>query len=214
MSALKIHEIFHSIQGESTFAGKPTVFVRTAACNLRCTWCDTRYAYGRGNLLEVDVILEKVAEFGARHVCVTGGEPLGQKGTYSLLSALVAKGYVVSLETNGSFSVKDVPAGVVKVIDIKCPASGETENMAWENLALAVRPDQFKFVIASESDFLWARELCETRSLPERAEVLFSPSFGQVAPADLARWILDARLPVTFQMQMHKAIWSPDARGV
>lgn len=214
MSALKIHEIFHSIQGESTFVGKPTVFVRTSACNLRCTYCDTAYAFGRGTLMEIDEILAHVAKYPVRHVCVTGGEPLGQKGTVELLARLVDKGYVVSLETNGSFSVKEVPAGVVKVVDIKCPESGESEAMCWENLELTRSPDQFKFVVASRADFDWSRALCEKHALWDRAEVLFSPSFGDVEPKDLAAWILETGMPVTFQMQLHKAIWAPEARGV
>jgi len=147
---IKINEIFFSIQGESLLAGKPTVFVRTAACNLRCTWCDTRHSYWEGALMKVEDILTEVQKFGGEYVCVTGGEPLGQRGTITLLDQLLQRGYTVSLETNGSFSIKDVPLKVIKVIDIKCPDSGEVDSLAWENLSLAQKDDQFKFVVASK----------------------------------------------------------------
>lgn len=211
---LKINEIFFSIQGESLLAGKPTVFVRTATCNLRCVWCDSKYSYWQGQLMTVDQIVAKVKENETRYVCLTGGEPLGQRGSIPLMTRLVAEGYTVSLETNGSFSIKDVPLDVVKVIDVKCPDSGETDSMAWENFALAKPHDQFKFVVASKKDFDWAQELCREHKLHEKCTVLFSPAYGKVSPVELASWILKSSVPVTMQMQMHKEIWGPNEKGV
>jgi len=213
-AALKINEIFYSIQGESLLAGKPTVFVRTSTCNLRCSWCDTRYAYWQGKRMTVDEILSEVEKHGAEYVCLTGGEPLGQRASIPLMQKLLEKGYTVSLETNGSFSVKDVPLKVIKVIDIKCPDSNESENMAWENLALARPEDQFKFVVASRADFDWAQKLAEEHHLHEKCTVLFSPAYGKVKPAELASWILKSKAPVTLQLQLHKEIWGPDEKGV
>ncbi len=213
-ASLKINEIFFSIQGESLLAGKPTVFVRTATCNLRCTYCDTRYAFWEGKVMSIDAILEEVRKFGGEYVCLTGGEPLGQKGSIVLMEKLLAEKYTVSLETNGSFSIKDVPLAVIKVIDIKCPDSGEAETIAWENLSLARKEDQFKFVVASRADFDWSQKVCQDHKLHERCSVLFSPAYGKVSPSDLAKWILDAHAKVTMQLQMHKEIWGPNERGV
>lgn len=211
---LRINEIFHSIQGESVLAGKPSVFVRTSACNLRCVWCDTTYAYWKGKVMGLDEIMDKVRSFETQYVCVTGGEPLGQKSTLSLLRRLVDAKYTVSLETNGSFSVKDVPVEVIKVIDIKCPGSGESESNCWENLDLVQKHDNIKFVVASKEDFDWANNINRENSLDQKCTVLFSPVYGTVKPADLARWILDSKAPVTMQTQMHKDIWGPKERGV
>jgi len=213
-ASLKINEIFFSIQGESLLAGKPTVFVRTATCNLRCTWCDTKYSYWQGNVMGIPEILEKVRAFGGKYVCLTGGEPLGQRGSLDLMRGLLKEGYTVSLETNGSFSIKEVPLEVVKVIDVKCPESGESESMAWENLALARPHDQFKFVVASKADFDWALKVCEEHHLEEKCHILYSPVHGKVKPHELARWILDSKAPVTMQVQLHKEIWGPNERGV
>ena len=211
---IRINEIFHSIQGESLLAGKPTVFVRTSECNLRCSWCDTKYAYWEGNLMTVPEILTAIKKYETEYVCVTGGEPLGQRGTIPLMHDLLAEKYTVSLETNGSFSVKEVPAEVMKIIDIKCPDSGVTAAMAWENLALAKPHDQFKFVVASRKDFDWADDICREHKLHEKCTVLYSPAYGLVKPAELAGWILDSKSKVTMQMQLHKEIWGPDERGV
>lgn len=211
---LKINEIFFSIQGESLLAGKPSVFVRTSECNLRCTWCDTKYAYWKGDLLTIDQVLAKIKEHETQYVCVTGGEPLSQRGTYVLMRTLLDLGYTVSLETNGSYSIKDVPLDVIKVIDIKCPDSGVSEAMAWENLDLARQHDQFKFVVASRKDFDWAEKVCADHKLYEKCTVLYSPAYGLVKPAELAKWILDSKAKVTMQMQMHKEIWGPNERGV
>jgi len=212
--SLKINEIFYSIQGESLLAGKPTVFVRTATCNLRCTYCDTRYAFWHGNVMPLAKVLEEVKKFDPQYVCLTGGEPLGQKGAITLMQALLAEKYTVSLETNGSFSIKDVPLDVIKVIDLKCPDSGEEGSIAWENLDLVRPHDQFKFVVASRADFDWAQKVCADHRLHEKCAVLFSPVFGKVPPAELAKWILDSHAPVTLQVQLHKEIWGPNQRGV
>lgn len=211
---LKINEIFHSIQGESLLAGKPTVFVRTSFCNLRCTWCDTKYSYWEGEVMTLSQIMEKVKSFGAKYVCVTGGEPLSQRGTIELMRLLLDAGYTVSLETNGSFSIKDVPLQVIKIVDIKCPDSNESKSMAWENLDLIRKEDQFKFVVASRGDFDWAMKVVTEHKLEEKCTVLYSPAYGKISPRDLAAWILDAHAPVTMQMQMHKEIWGTDERGV
>lgn len=213
-ATLKINEIFFSIQGESLLAGKPTVFVRTATCNLRCTWCDTKYSYWQGSVMTLPQILEKVKSFGGKYVCLTGGEPLGQKGSIDLMRELLKEGYTVSLETNGSFSIKEVPLDVVKVVDIKCPDSGESESMAWENLSLVRQHDQFKFVVASKGDFDWALKVCQDHRLEEKCHILYSPVHGKVKPQELANWILDAKAPVTMQIQLHKEIWGPNERGV
>jgi 7-carboxy-7-deazaguanine synthase len=212
--SLKINEIFYSIQGESLLAGKPTVFIRTAACNLRCVYCDTRYAFWEGKVMDLESILAEVKKHDPQYVCVTGGEPMGQKGTLVLLQRLLKEGYTVSLETNGSFSIKDVPIDVIKVIDLKCPDSGESSHMAWENLALVKPHDQFKFVIASKSDFDWSQQVIRDHNLEEKCGLLFSPVYQKVSPSELAKWILDDHAPVTMQMQLHKEIWGPNERGV
>ncbi len=213
-ASLKINEIFFSIQGESLLAGKPTVFVRTSTCNLRCTYCDTRYAFWEGKVMDVDAILTEVKKHDTEYVCLTGGEPLGQKGSIVLMQKLLDLGYTVSLETGGAFSVKDVPLKVIKVIDLKCPDSGETAAMAWENLSLARKEDQFKFVVSSKADFDWSQKVCEDHKLHEKSTVLFSPVYGKVSPSELAKWILDSHAKVTMQLQMHKEIWGPNERGV
>lgn len=211
---LKINEIFLSIQGESLLVGKPTVFVRTATCNLRCTYCDTKYSFWQGKVMGLPEILAEVKKHETEYVCLTGGEPLGQKGIYPLMRQLLDQKYIVSLETNGAFSIKDVPLDVIKVVDVKCPDSGESESMAWENLDLIRPTDQLKFVVASQKDFEWSNALCQDHKLYEKCAVLFSPAYGLVKPADLARWILNSKAKVTMQTQMHKEIWGPNTRGV
>lgn len=214
MSALKIHEIFFSIQGESLLVGKPTVFVRLATCNLRCTYCDTRHAFWHGTLMEQADILAQVRKHKTKYVCLTGGEPLGQKGIYPLMDALLAEGYTVSLETNGAFPIDRVPAAVIKVIDLKTPGSGEAEANDWSNCGRALAHDQFKFVVASREDFEWACDKCDEHGLFEKCPVLFSPVAGKVKPVELAEWILESGAPITMQIQLHKEIWGPDRRGV
>ncbi|MCB0416027.1 MAG: radical SAM protein [Bdellovibrionaceae bacterium] len=213
-AALKINEIFYSLQGESLSVGKPTVFVRVATCNMRCSWCDTRYAFWEGHRMTVEEILQEVGRYPTKFVCVTGGEPLGQQASLLLMQRLLEQGYTVSLETGGGFSVASVPDEVIKVIDVKCPDSGETESMCWDNLQLAGPRDQFKFVVASKVDFDWATGLIRKERLTERAAVLFSPVEDRVPADSLAAWVLESGLPVTFQLQLHKKIWGKDARGV
>ena len=204
---LKLTEIFFSIQGEADSVGWPTVFVRLTGCPLRCQYCDTAYAFHGGEWFTVDQVLGRVAEYGARHVCVTGGEPLAQKGSVELLRALCDAGYRVSLETSGAIDVGKVDARVTRVVDIKTPGSGEVQRNRLENLAL-LRPDeQVKFVICDRADFEWARDLVRQRALHESCTVLFSPSADQLPAGDLAQWILDERLPVRLQVQLHKYLW-------
>lgn len=204
---LKLTEIFLSIQGEADSVGWPTVFVRLTGCPLRCQYCDTAYAFHGGEWHSLEQILEKVASFGARHVCVTGGEPLAQKACVLLLQQLCDAGYRVSLETSGAMDISEVDARVTRVVDVKTPASGEVERNRYENLDRMRADEQVKFVICSREDFEWSRDLIKQQSLPERCTVLFSPSHEQVEPRDLAQWILDERLPVRLQVQLHKYLW-------
>lgn len=213
-TTLKINEIFFSIQGESLLAGKPTVFVRTAMCNLRCVWCDTKYAYWQGTAMSIADIIESIKQYSTQYVCITGGEPLVQKGVIPLMSELLVLGYRVSLETNGSYSIREVPSAVIKVVDIKCPDSGESKNMHWENVDYMQPHDQFKFVIASRADFDRAHDICQRHNLQARCQVLYSPADGMVKPAELAEWILSQQAQVTMQLQLHKVIWGRDQRGV
>lgn len=204
---LRITEIFHSLQGESTRVGLPTVFVRLTGCPLRCTWCDTTYSFTGGEATTVGDVLEKVKRFGCPTVCVTGGEPLAQKGCLPLLTALCEAGYSVSLETSGALDIDEVDARVSRIVDIKAPGSGEAERNLWSNLDKLNRRDELKLVLASEEDYLWAKDLLQEKALAERCEVLFSPVQGALAPATLADWILRDRLPVRFQLQLHKVLW-------
>jgi 7-carboxy-7-deazaguanine synthase len=206
-SRLKITEIFHSLQGEADAVGWPTVFVRLTGCPLRCTYCDTAYAFYGGEWWTIDAILDHVASFGARHVCVTGGEPLAQRACTGLLKALCDAGYSVSLETSGALDIAAVDARVSRVVDLKTPDSGECERNRYENLDLLHPHDQLKFVLCSRADYEWAKRIVLERRLHERCMVLFSPSHRQVAPRDLAEWILADRLPVRFQLQLHKQLW-------
>lgn len=209
---LKITEIFLSIQGESRSVGWPTVFVRLTGCPLRCGYCDTAYAFHGGQWRDIDAIVEEVASHGVRHVCVTGGEPLAQKRCLLLLTRLCDAGHEVSLETSGALDVTEVDDRVLRVIDIKTPGSGEQARNHWSNLDALRESDQLKFVICDRADFEWSRDLVLERDLARRCEVLFSPSFEQVAAADLAQWIIDGRLPVRLQTQLHKQLWG-DAQG-
>ena len=204
---LKLTEIFHSLQGEADAVGWPTVFVRLTGCPLRCTYCDTAYAFYGGEWWTLDAVLEQVASFGARHVCVTGGEPLAQRACVELLTALCDAGYQVSLETSGALDISAVDARVSRVVDIKTPDSNESARNRWENLDLLNTHDQIKFVLCSRADYEWAKQCVQERRLHERCMVLFSPSHRQVAPRDLAEWILADRLPVRFQLQLHKQLW-------
>jgi 7-carboxy-7-deazaguanine synthase len=212
---LTISEIFHSIQGESTYAGLPCVFVRLAACDLRCRWCDTPYAFTGGTKMPVEDVVGAVHATGCRLVEVTGGEPLLQEDVYPLMQALLDGGFTVLLETGGHLSAARVPAGVVRIIDVKCPASGESHRNHWPNLD-ALRPtDEIKFVIQDRADFDFAARVVLDRDLAARcASVLVSPVHGVLEPAQLAAWVLADRLPVRVQLQVHKYIWHPETRGV
>ncbi|SFW56983.1 7-carboxy-7-deazaguanine synthase QueE [Luteibacter sp. UNCMF366Tsu5.1] len=209
---LRITEIFHSVQGEADAIGWPTVFVRLTGCPLRCVWCDTEYSFHGGQWHDIDAILAEVARHGAHHVCVTGGEPLAQKRCLILLRKLCDAGYEVSLETSGALDVSDVDPRVRKVMDLKAPDSGESARNLWSNLDHLLPHDQVKFVIASRADFEWARDVVREHSLDRKTMVLFSPVWSKVEPRDLAEWILAERLPVRFQLQLHKLLWN-DAAG-
>jgi len=205
--ALRITEIFHSIQGEADAVGWPTVFVRLTGCPLRCGWCDTSYSFTGGEKHTLDEVLVAVASFQTRHVCVTGGEPLAQKACLALLTALCDRGHEVSLETSGALDVSAVDPRVRKVMDLKCPGSGEVARNRWDNLAHLLPHDQVKFVIADRADYEWARAQTRDRSLHALCQVLYSPVADTLAPATLADWILADRLPVRFQLQLHKLLW-------
>ena len=212
---LTINEIFHSIQGESTHAGRPCVFVRLTACDLRCSWCDTPYAFHEGQKMTLDEVVGRVREYGCDVVEITGGEPLLQKEVYPLMQRLLDEGRTVMLETGGHLSVDQVPAGVIRVIDVKCPRSGESDKNHWPNLDQLWPTDEVKFVIKDRTDYEYAREVVARHDLPGRcAAVLFSPVHGAQDPRLLAEWVLADRLPVRVQLQVHKYIWSPDTRGV
>jgi 7-carboxy-7-deazaguanine synthase len=212
---LTVYEIYQSIQGESTFVGRPCVFVRLAACDLRCVWCDTPYAFSGGRKMSIDDVVERVLAFGCPLVEITGGEPLLQRDVVPLMATLVARGLTVMLETGGHRPIDEVPEAVIKIVDVKCPGSGEADRMHWPNLERLSPHDEVKFVIADRPDFDYACEVVRRHRLHERvAAVLFSPAFGVLAPADLAAWILEARVPARLQLQTHKYIWSPEARGV
>jgi 7-carboxy-7-deazaguanine synthase len=208
MSTLRITEIFLSLQGEANTVGRPTIFVRLTGCPLRCQYCDSEYAFSGGTTMDLDAILAKVDELGVPHVTVTGGEPLAQPNVIALMQCLVDAGKAVSLETSGALNVADVPADVVKVLDLKTPGSNESHRNLWENLSHLNAQDQIKFVLCSRADYDWARMRCDEHSLYDRvADVLFSPSHHELAPRELADWIVADRLPVRMQMQMHKLLW-------
>ena len=207
---LKLTEIFLSLQGEARDAGWPTVFVRLTGCPLRCQYCDTAYAFHGGEWWDFDAILAEVASHGARHVCVTGGEPLAQKRCLALLSKLCDAGYSVSLETSGAIDIAGVDQRVSRVLDIKTPGSAEVDRNLWGNLPLLTPRDQVKFVICSREDYDWARGVLAEHRPHEVCDVLFSPSHAQVAPRELADWIVADKLPVRFQMQLHKLLWNDE----
>ena len=207
---LRITEIFLSLQGEARDAGWPTVFVRLTGCPLRCQYCDTAYAFHGGEWREIDAIVAEVAAHGVRHVCVTGGEPLAQKRCLALLSRLCDAGHDVSLETSGAIDIAAVDPRVSRVLDIKTPGSGEAHRNLWENLALLTARDQVKFVLCSREDYDWAKGVVARHALPDVCDVLFSPSKDQLDPTVLADWIVADRLPVRFQVQLHKLLWNDE----
>lgn len=214
MATLKINEIFFSIQGESSWAGYPTVFVRTSGCHLRCTYCDTTYAYHAGEVMSLEAILTEIEKHPAQYVCLTGGEPLLQPASYNLMTELCDRGYKVSLETSGDKNCAKVDSRVKKIIDVKTPDSGEPQAFDPENLKLADPFTEFKFVICSERDFEWAEQFSRDKELFEKSNVLYSPSFKTVNERWLAERILSSRSRARLQLQMHKYIWAPNTRGV
>ena len=209
--ALRITEIFHSLQGEAKTAGKPTVFVRLTGCPLRCQYCDTEYAFVGGDLLSLDAILQEVKRYQCSLVTVTVGEPLAQPNCLPLMRLLCDEGFEVSLETSGALTVAEVDPRVCIVLDLKTPGSGESHRNAWDNLSVLSRKDHIKFVICDEQDYVWAKDTMLEGNLVERVgEILFSPSFGQQDPKQLAHWILDDRLAVRLQLQLHKLLWESE----
>jgi 7-carboxy-7-deazaguanine synthase len=207
---LRITEIFLSLQGESRTVGFPTVFVRLTGCPLRCGYCDTSYAFQGGQWMTLEAILADIAAFETHHITVTGGEPLAQRACAELLTRLCDAGYAVSLETSGALDVSAVDARVVKVMDLKTPGSGEESKNLWQNLQHLSAQDQIKFVLCDRGDYGWAKHILEQHDLLSRYEILFSPCFGQLAPATLADWILEDKLPVRFQLQLHKILWGDE----
>ena len=207
VASLRVTEIFFSLQGETSRTGLPTVFVRLTGCPLRCGYCDTAYAFHGGETLAVDEIMKRVASYGARHVTLTGGEPLAQKHAFLLLRQLADAGYSVSLETSGALDVSGVDPRVSKILDLKTPGSGESARNLWSNLEHLTAQDEIKFVLCDENDYRWAREQLERHRLDARCAVLFSPVYGRLEPRLLAEWILRDRLPVRMQLQLHKLLW-------
>ena len=211
---LTVNEIFHSIQGESTRAGDPCVFVRLTACDLRCSWCDTEYAFYEGRKMSIDDVVEKVDSYGCPLVEITGGEPLLQEGVYELMDRLIAGGHTVMLETGGHRPIDRVPRDVIKIVDVKCPGSGEAAKNDWKNLERLAPHDEVKFVIADRVDYEFARDVVCRRLTARAGAILFAPVHGALDPKTLSEWVLADRLPVRIQLQLHKFIWSPTTRGV
>jgi 7-carboxy-7-deazaguanine synthase len=215
ISTLNLIEMFRSVQGETSLAGLPTTFIRLAACNLRCSWCDTTYSFGRGTPHTLDEILTFVSTAGCQYVCVTGGEPLLQPNAIPLMEKLCQSGFKVSLETGGSLSTQDVPSQVRIILDIKCPGSLMSQHNYWANLDLLRVHDQVKFVLQDSKDYSYAKDICTKHHLFEKVEeVLFSPVFGVLNSQELVQWILNDHLPVRLNLQIHKYIWSPSQKGV
>ncbi len=213
-AVLKVNEIFYSIQGESTRAGRPCVFVRLTGCNLRCTWCDTEYAFHEGRPMTVEDVVAEVERHGCRLVEVTGGEPLLQPEAVPLMAALLGRGHEVLLETGGAEPIDRVPPGVARIVDVKCPGSGEHRRNRWENLDRLRPTDEVKFVVADEADYRFARDVIRDRGLEALCAVLLSPVHGALDPAELAAWVLRDGLGVRVQLQLHKLLWPGVARGV
>ncbi len=212
---LRIHEIFHSIQGESTHAGRPCVFVRLTGCQMRCVWCDTEYAFHGGEWMTVEGIVARLREIGCPLVEITGGEPLLQPAVHPLMRRLCDEGFEVLLETGGGLDIGGVDPRVRRIVDVKCPGSGEAANNRWENLALLRPGDELKFVLAGEEDYRWAKQVIVERGLAGRGlPLLFAPVWGSLEPRQLAEWILRDRLPVRLNLQQHKVLWGAEARGV
>ena len=212
---LVVNEIFLSVQGESTHAGRPCAFVRLTGCNLRCNYCDTEYAFHEGRRMSVGEILAQLDRYGCPLVEITGGEPLLQEGVHDLIASMLARGYTVMIETSGACDVSALDSRVIKVMDLKCPGSGEASRNLWSNLEHLTARDEIKFVISDRADYEWARGAIRERDLAARVNaVLLSCAFGRLEPARLVAWMLEDRLPARLQLQMHKHIWPPDTRGV
>ena len=207
MVTLRITEIFHSLQGETSRVGLPTVFIRLSGCPLRCRWCDTTYSFQGGETTALDELQARVASYDTPTVCVTGGEPLAQKNCLTLLTALCDAGYSVSLETSGAYDISEVDARVSRIVDIKPPGSGESDRNRWENLGHLTQQDEVKFVLADRADYDWACDKLRKHAISTCCPVLFSPVQGELSPAQLADWILDDRVPVRMQVQLHKLLW-------
>jgi len=213
-TTLKINEIYKSIQGESTHTGRPCIFVRLTYCNLRCTYCDTEYAFYEGKEKKIDTIMDEVKSMNCTLVEVTGGEPLFQPNCIELLNRLVNEGYEVMLETGGSISISDVPKSIIKIVDFKCPTSGMMKKNLWSILDDIQSHDEIKFVIGNREDFDWACKRINEYSLAEKCTILFSPVFGEIEPKKIIDWIVDENIPVRFQLQSHKYIWPSEKKGV
>lgn len=211
---MRVTEIFHSIQGESSFAGRPCAFVRLTGCPLRCRWCDSEYTFYGGTEMALDDVLAQVRSFDCRLVEVTGGEPLHQPEAFTLIERLCADGYEVLVETSGAIDITPVDPRAHIIMDVKCPGSGMMDRMDWNNLDRIARKDEVKFVIKDRADYEFARATTERHKLAGRCPVLFSPSFGELDPRQLAEWMLADKLPVRVQLQLHKFIWDPQTRGV
>lgn len=212
---VRMTEVYASVQGESRHVGKPCVFVRLTGCNLRCVWCDSAFTFTGGVHRDVESVAQEAHAFGIHTVEVTGGEPLAQRSAVPLMARLLELGHEVLLETSGSIDISTVPAGVHIIMDLKAPDSGEVARNLWSNLDHLREKDDVKVVIASRADYEWARdEVLGARRVHERCPVLLSPAWGAVAPVDLANWIVEDKLPARFQLQLHKVLWDPDARGV
>jgi 7-carboxy-7-deazaguanine synthase len=211
---MKVCEIFASIQGESTYAGLPCIFVRMTGCNLRCTYCDTTYAYDEGTEMTVKEIIDAVCSYGFNLVEITGGEPLLQKDAGSLISQLLDLHFKVLIETNGSMDIRDVDRRAIIIMDVKTQGSGMSDSMRMENLSLLKKSDELKFVITDKADYDWACALVRKFSWPEKCTVLFSPVYGKLSPSELSKWIIADKMPVRMNLQLHKYIYGPDQRGV
>ena len=211
---IKINEIYLSVQGESTHTGLPCVFIRLTGCNLRCSWCDTAYAFHEGKNMSIDEILQKIENFGIHLVEITGGEPLMQDNVYTLMRRLIENGYKVMLETGGSISLERVPKDVIKIMDLKCPGSGEQEKNNLDNLKLLAPHDEVKFVILDKKDYEWSRDIIKRYKINETAHILVSPVFDKLELKEMVKWILEDRLPVRLQTQLHKIIWDKNTIGV
>jgi 7-carboxy-7-deazaguanine synthase len=214
LNHLRVNEIFESIQGESTYAGIPCVFVRLTGCNLRCSYCDTTYAYEEGTDMSVKEIINKIDDYSCKNVCITGGEPLLQKNIYKLINLLKTESYKIFVETNGAMNIDLLPGNIIRIMDVKCPDSGMNKKIDWRNLERLRGDDEVKFVLSSKKDYEWAKKIVRKHNLPDKTNVLFGSAYGKLKPKSLAGWILKDRLNVRLQLQLHRIIWPDKTRGV